>query len=453
MGAKLRRRVDRAAIYAVLAMFAAFAAFPVVLVISTALKEPGDARRDPFSLFSSTHPENFANAWVEGRFGTYFLNTVLITGATVVIVIVMSVTAGYALARLDFPGRTWVFFAFVLGLMIPFFSIMIPLFFQLDAMGLLGSPLAVILPGVAGVQGFGLPLGVFLMRAFFLDLPVELSEAATDRRSVGIQRLSARDAAPRQVGRGGAGSARVLPVLELAAPAALVSDRTGQQDDGHRPVSLCQWTHDGDDAPRGRQHHHGRAGLGVLHRVPATVHQRRHLRRVEGVGGDGPDDGPFDAVVDRRQTGSGDRRKSGIGRAIAIGLATAGADVVVHYATNRAAAEQTAGAIRDIGRTAELVAADLAVAGAGRTLAEAVRDGHGPIDIVILNATAYHRGPFIGITDEDLAMQTQAGFRSMVENSCSRSCPRWRSGAGDAWSPSGACNRFARTLPPSCTRR
>ena len=90
----------------------------------------------------------------------------------------MSVTAGYALARLDFPGRTWVFFAFVLGLMIPFFSIMIPLFFQLDAMGLLGSPLAVILPGVAGVQGFGLPLGVFLMRAFFLDLPVELSEAA-----------------------------------------------------------------------------------------------------------------------------------------------------------------------------------------------------------------------------------------------------------------------------------
>ena len=52
MGAKLRRRVDRAAIYAVLAMFAAFAAFPVVLVISTALKEPGDARRDPFSLFS-----------------------------------------------------------------------------------------------------------------------------------------------------------------------------------------------------------------------------------------------------------------------------------------------------------------------------------------------------------------------------------------------------------------
>ena len=86
--------------------------------------------------------------------------------------------AGYGLARLYFPGRTVVFFAFIVGIMIPFYSIMIPLYFQLDAMGLLGSPLAVILPGIAGVQGFGLPLGVFLMRAFFVDLPTELREAA-----------------------------------------------------------------------------------------------------------------------------------------------------------------------------------------------------------------------------------------------------------------------------------
>jgi ABC-type glycerol-3-phosphate transport system permease component len=178
MRALLRRRIDRAVIYAALAIFAAFAAFPLILVISTALKDPVDARRNPFTLFSSITLQNFVDAWIEGRFGTYFLNTVVITGATVVGVIVLSVTAGYALARLDFPGKTVVFLTFVLGLMIPFFSIMIPLFFQLDAMNLLGSPLAVILPGIAGVQGFGLPLGLFLMRAFFLDLPVELAEAA-----------------------------------------------------------------------------------------------------------------------------------------------------------------------------------------------------------------------------------------------------------------------------------
>lgn len=178
-GARRRRlRVDRVVVYATLAIFAAFAAFPLVLIVSTALKQPADARRDPFGLFTTTTLQNFADAWVQGKFGHFFLNTVWITGATVLGVVILSVTAGYGLARLDFPGRTAVFFLFIVGLMIPFFSIMVPLFYQLHNMGLIGSPLAVILPGIAGVQGFGLPLGIFLMRAFFLDLPAELGEAA-----------------------------------------------------------------------------------------------------------------------------------------------------------------------------------------------------------------------------------------------------------------------------------
>ena len=45
-------------------------------------REPADARRDPFSLFSSITLTNFVDAWNQGRFGVYFVNTVLITGAT-----------------------------------------------------------------------------------------------------------------------------------------------------------------------------------------------------------------------------------------------------------------------------------------------------------------------------------------------------------------------------------
>jgi ABC-type glycerol-3-phosphate transport system permease component len=173
-----RRLLNATGVYAFLAMAAAFAAFPLLMIVSTALKDPAEARRNPFGLFSSITFENFGDAWVQGRFGVYFMNTVFITGSTVVGVVVLSVLAGYGLARLDFPGRTIVFFSLILGIMIPFYAIMIPLFFQLHAMGLLGSPLAVILPGIAGVQGFGLPLGVFLMRAFFMDLPAEIAEAA-----------------------------------------------------------------------------------------------------------------------------------------------------------------------------------------------------------------------------------------------------------------------------------
>ena len=173
-----RRLLDGAAVYAFLAIAAAFAAFPLLLIVSTALKEPADARRDPFSLFSSITLQNFADAWTQGRFSVYFINTVLITGVTVAGVVLLSVLAGYGLARLYFPGRTIVFFAFIVGIIIPFYSIMIRSTSSWTpwACSVRHSPCD--LPGIAGVQGFGLPLGVFLMRAFFMDLPTELGEAA-----------------------------------------------------------------------------------------------------------------------------------------------------------------------------------------------------------------------------------------------------------------------------------
>ena len=62
--------------------------------------------------------------------------------------------------------------------MIPFFSVMIPLYYNLKDFGLLNTPMAVILPSIAGAGGTGLPLGIFLMRAFFLDIPGELADAA-----------------------------------------------------------------------------------------------------------------------------------------------------------------------------------------------------------------------------------------------------------------------------------
>src|ERR671916_528329 len=92
--------------------------------------------------------------------------------------VVLSVLAGYALARLYLPGKNIIFLLFILGLMIPFFAMMIPLFYELKALNLLGTHAAVIIPAVAGAAGFGVPLGVFLMRAFYMDLPEELADAA-----------------------------------------------------------------------------------------------------------------------------------------------------------------------------------------------------------------------------------------------------------------------------------
>jgi ABC-type glycerol-3-phosphate transport system permease component len=164
--------------YLVLGVFALLVLYPLLLIVSTSFKDPLDVTADPFTLFSSFNPINFLDAWTLGGFAGFFWNTVIITGLTLAGVVAFSVLAGYALARFSFPGKNVVFLVFILGLMIPFFSVMIPLFYELKALNLLGTKAAVILPAMAGVTGFGIPLGVFLMRSFFLDLPEDLADAA-----------------------------------------------------------------------------------------------------------------------------------------------------------------------------------------------------------------------------------------------------------------------------------
>jgi raffinose/stachyose/melibiose transport system permease protein len=172
---RLARSIGR---YAFLGFWAALCVLPMVLVVSTAIKDPLIATGNPFQLFSSIHLENLMDAWTLGNFGKYFVNTIVIMVPTVLGVIALSMMTGYALARFTFPGRTLVFYVFILGLMVPFFSLMIPLYYNLRDYGILNTPLAVILPSIAGAGATGLPMGVFVMRAFFMDLPEELADSA-----------------------------------------------------------------------------------------------------------------------------------------------------------------------------------------------------------------------------------------------------------------------------------
>ena len=174
----MSRVVGSLARYLALAFFAALVLYPLLLIVSTAVKDPLDVTADPFALFSSVNLQNFIDAWTLGGFGGYFWNTVVITALTLLGTLALSVLAGYALARLYFPGRNLVFLLFITGLMFPFFSVMIPLFYELRDVGILGTKAGLILVLIAGAGGFGLPIGVFLMRSFYMDLPEELADAA-----------------------------------------------------------------------------------------------------------------------------------------------------------------------------------------------------------------------------------------------------------------------------------
>jgi ABC-type glycerol-3-phosphate transport system permease component len=157
-----------------LGLLALVSLFPVILVVSTTLKSAQDVRVNPFGLFSSISLENLETAWTVGNFDDYLLNSILLTVPSTLIVVVLSTMAGYAFARLPFPGRTMAFYLVVFGLLVPFFAYMIPLYFQMRSMGLLDSLVGVNLV-LASTQ---LSFGTWFMRAFFSDLPSELEQAA-----------------------------------------------------------------------------------------------------------------------------------------------------------------------------------------------------------------------------------------------------------------------------------
>src|SRR5690606_8510180 len=104
--------------------------------------------------------------------GHFFLVSLLVAAATALGQVVTGAMAGYAFARLQFPGRDWLFFAVLVTIMVPVPVNVIPLFGLVVKLGWLDTPWALIVPGLVG------GIGTFLLRQFYLGLPRELEEAA-----------------------------------------------------------------------------------------------------------------------------------------------------------------------------------------------------------------------------------------------------------------------------------
>jgi raffinose/stachyose/melibiose transport system permease protein len=169
-------RAERTANYVILFAFAAFALWPVLTILGAALG-PNDSvvgaagRGDGvFGL----HPENFAAAWEQGRFGRSMLTSVTVAAFVVGVGTVLSVLSGYAFGTMRMPGSNVLFYLFLLGIMVPTEAIVVPLYFDLRTLGLTNTFWAIALPQLAQSVAFG----TFWMRAYFRASPAPLIEAA-----------------------------------------------------------------------------------------------------------------------------------------------------------------------------------------------------------------------------------------------------------------------------------
>ncbi len=148
--------------------------YPWLLAISTALKAQGEAGRNPGLIPQQIDLGKFVDVFWQVDFPRLAFNSIVITGVTVVVVLVLASLAAYAFARLEFILKETLFLFLLLGLMLQATALMIPLFQVNLTLGLLNTHFAMIGPYVA----LGLPFSVLILRGFFQSLPVELDEAA-----------------------------------------------------------------------------------------------------------------------------------------------------------------------------------------------------------------------------------------------------------------------------------
>lgn len=170
------RRLERLRGFSVLfflSLFALFALVPIVLVVFTSLKTSQELFRSVIAPPLVPRWENYGQVWIEGGFKRYFFNSVVITLPSVGITTIVATLAGYAFAKWRFPLRNELFFLILAGLMLPLPSIIIPLYRNLQTMGLINTRIGVTLVE----SGIAIPFGVFLMRTFIQGIPDELIEA------------------------------------------------------------------------------------------------------------------------------------------------------------------------------------------------------------------------------------------------------------------------------------
>jgi raffinose/stachyose/melibiose transport system permease protein len=165
-------RREQAATYALLGVFSIIALVPIVGILLTALQEPGQVAT--FGQPNGLHVANFSKAWSDGHFAQYLRSSVIVVVSVVLISGLLSILTGYAFGMMRFRGDQVLFYLFLLGLMVPLESTVVPLYYDFRDLGLTDTYAALILPQA----GVSLAFGTFWMRAFFRSVPRSLVEAA-----------------------------------------------------------------------------------------------------------------------------------------------------------------------------------------------------------------------------------------------------------------------------------
>ena len=160
-------------IQAVLLINAFVMLYPLFVMVISSFKTNAEIFTSPFAMPESFSLANAEKVWMDTNFIRYLANSIGVTAVSIILIVVVSTMAAYAIARYEFRGSTLILMFFLSGMTVPLKLAIIPLFIQLDTLHLLDTYAGLVLVYVA----MGIPSAVFIMTGFLRSLPRELEEA------------------------------------------------------------------------------------------------------------------------------------------------------------------------------------------------------------------------------------------------------------------------------------
>ncbi|MDR6553335.1 carbohydrate ABC transporter permease [Paenibacillus qinlingensis] len=172
---KLPGQIGYGVLYIVLSIVAVIQIFPLLWLMLFSLKN----NEEIFNLAPMAFPErlrweNYEKVWTQGHINNYFFNSVWMTLVSVGVTVLLASLVTFALTRMRWKLQSFVLGLFMVGMMIPVHSTLIPLFSMFMKMNLTNHPLSIILSYIA----FNLPITIMIMLGFYYTLPREVEEAA-----------------------------------------------------------------------------------------------------------------------------------------------------------------------------------------------------------------------------------------------------------------------------------
>ena len=169
-----RRWIRQLPAYLVLSAWSLFTIVTIGWIVLASLKSNREVFREPLKMPTELQFENYQRAWDSAKLGQNFMNSVIIVGLAVIIILLVSAPAAYILSRVKFRGSNLITMIYIAGIGVPYPLLFIPLFAMLAGMGMTNSKEGLILVYVS----LSIPFTVYILTGFFATLPGDLEDAA-----------------------------------------------------------------------------------------------------------------------------------------------------------------------------------------------------------------------------------------------------------------------------------